>query len=218
MNGAIDIGCYEYQQSGAIVMGSITPYNHYQGDPVTCVASQNGASGSIKYKWDFDDGEPVVTSESSISYTYTRTGIHTNTLYLSTDGGITWCAANTLNSYVATVVPTNIYVKETNAGAAYPYDRDATAATSVADACALACLAADQGRGTVCTVHVADGTYTISAEIALAKPAKIVGNTANPDAVKFDTLSYKRIVADHLNAIDQSAAVMAPTWGDEMHE
>ena len=31
----------------------------------------------------------------------------------------------------------------------------------------------------------------------------------NPDAVKFDRLSYKRILADHLNAIDQSAAVMA---------
>ena len=31
----------------------------------------------------------------------------------------------------------------------------------------------------------------------------------NPNAVKFDTLSYRRILADHLNAIDQSAAVMA---------
>ena len=207
-DGTIDIGCYEYQQTGVVLMGSILPKRHFQGDPVTCVASQMGASGSVVFKWDFDDGTPVITSEDSIPYTYTRIGIHTNTLYLSTDGGITWCATNALEAYVSTVVPTNIYVKETNDGAAYPYDSDATATTNIVDACALACLATDQGRGTVCTVHVADGNYTLAADIPLVNPTVIVGNTTNPDQVIINNNSAQHLA---FSITDASAAIKGVT-------
>ena len=117
-----------------------------------------------------------MTSDTpTASYTYTAVGTYTVTVRAEDASG--GSATFTRNSYIR-CVPRDLYVSSGNSSAAWPYDTQATAAATVAEAVSAA------GEGSV--VHVLPGAYTVSSTVRISSGIAVVGATGTPEDATID--------------------------------
>ena len=174
---AVDIGAYEFDQDTLSVGFSADKIEGTTPFAVTFTAQPTGASGAVTYQWDVDgDGNYDLTSDTpTASYTYTAVGTYTVTVRAEDASG--GSATFTRNSYIR-CVPRDLYVSSGNSSAAWPYDTQATAAATVAEAVSAA------GEGSV--VHVLPGAYTVSSTVRISSGIAVVGATGTPEDATID--------------------------------
>ena len=191
---ALDIGCFEFDQSSATPAGEADSYGILVGATATFTATAFGGSGNYTFKWNFGDGSAEQTTASaSVAHTYAAAGLYTATVAVSDDGGVSWSDPAALPSKVV-VAPAVLYVDDSSADPAFPYDTPAKAAATFADA--YACLTntwpLTLGMAVVdgVTIHVAGGTYT-GAGYGFAGAVAVLGEST--DDTVFDGGSGYRV-------------------------
>ena len=166
---AHDIGAYEYAPSagGAMEAAIVVADADFRYDgTVTATARVSGGSGDYTYEWYLDGALVADQTTGDFSATGLATGNHTLSLVVS-DGEATVTADY---AGVITFHPVEVYVSSTGS-ATFPYDTLETATDSPCDAFAALWLASD----TTCTVHVAEGTFTLTSALTIAHPCRILG-------------------------------------------
>ena len=194
----MDIGAFEFDQDSLSVGFSADRTESTAPFAVTFTAEPTGASGLVTYRWDVDgDGTYDLTSNTATaSHTYTSPGIYTVTVRAEDSSG---AATFTRTDYIR-CVPADLYVSAGNAGAAWPYDTQATAAATLADAVAAA------GNGSA--VHVLPGTYTVSATVRISSAVALSGTTGVPEDVVVDGRnSVRGFILDNAGARLESITV-----------
>ena len=170
----VDIGCYEYTKNeldvGFIssVQAGLAPLE------VTFTATVFGATGTITYKWDFDNDGSVdeTTYTDTVTHIYPKGGLYSIALTITTEGGATKQAV-LLDEVL--VSPKVVYADAANgANAHYPYDTPETATPDLAAAIEIA------GNGS--TILVADGTYTAEGTygFSIDKALRVMSVSGNP--------------------------------------
>ncbi len=171
--GKVDIGCYEYQPDSFYA----TFYTTYEGDgystdEVTFVAVPHGTEDPVTYKWDFgDETDPVETSETEVTHTYSDGGVYTVTL-TATSGNATFTQTRT--GYL--VVYGGVVWVNSSATPKIPYATAETGLTTLPEA--LAIYAGRTGE-----VRLAPGKYEVSAQQTITSAIKVCGTGTTPDDV-----------------------------------
>ena len=165
---AYDLGCYEYVYSGggSLQCAIIVPQIDWpSGASPTVYARAAGGSESYTYAWYVDD---VLSGQTSATPTFTGLSDGRHTLKLVVDDGV----GSAEDEYVDAVDlhPFTVYV-DSEGSDTYPYDTTAKAAHSVNDAFDTVW----KSTSTTATVHIADGTYALSSELALGTQCYILG-------------------------------------------
>ena len=179
---AWDIGAYEYAPSGdeltcAIIIGT----TQWRGDQrPTAQARVVGGSGSYTYEW-YVDG--VLSSEDSAEPAFAGLACGTHALKLVVSDGTLTAEDENLTAF--TLMPGEVWVDEKGSDT-FPYDTSAKAAHSVNAAFAAVWSKADSTG----VVHIAAGTYPVTATLTMATPYKLLGagrdvtTLVGPDLVK----------------------------------
>ncbi len=98
VNGAADIGCYEWSSATAgeeVTFAAVSA----RGDApfaATLQASVHGLAGTLAYLWNFGDGSTAETATSTAAHTYSTPGVYTATLSVRDGNDVVHAAANTL--------------------------------------------------------------------------------------------------------------------------
>lgn len=173
-DGLVDLGCYEFAANGLSGDFTITAESCLASEAhpaeLTLTASLEGAKGEVTYHWVMDDGVPdhraeMTTNANSFVWSCAYAGTYTVTME-ALDGTSSVTAEHTIRT-----APPDLYVTTVNESALYPYETEATAATSIQEALAAAV------DGSV--IHVAVGAYTNSEEIAVTKNVTLIGADRN---------------------------------------
>ena len=173
---AVDIGCFENQRSELECGFTWTADSLIAPASVTLAGVSSQPEGST-YAWSIRNETTGTTSEipasASPSYVFTTgsCGLYSVTLTV-TAGGET--VTHTLSSLFR-IGPEELYVDDDSASPAFPYVTRATAAADIASAIE----AAVDGS----TIHVADGTYGITAQLLVDKGISVVGESGRPAGV-----------------------------------
>ena len=200
---APDIGAYEYMPGESEAMDAaivMTDTDFRYDGTVTASARVAGGSGEYTYEWYLDGALVPDQTTGEFSATGLSTGNHTLRLVVS-DGETT-----VTDDYAGTIVfhPVEVYVSSTGS-ATFPYDTPETATDAPSDAFAALWLASD----TTCTVHVAEGTYYLSSQLAISKPCRILG--AGRDATVLSgarlPFAYRAITMTDANSIVRDLTV-----------
>ena len=177
MGASADIGCYEFEASGLVGDFMIDCSSAIVPATVTLTASVEGGKDAVSYVWDMTDGVAAharhyETTDPSFVWTCEHAGKYTITL--TATSGAESCTAE----HDQQTSPAVLYVAKDNAEAAYPYDSEATAATTIAAAVGAAMDGA--------TIYVAASeTAYVEPQIDLEKNVKILGATGDPKDVRF---------------------------------
>lgn len=177
MGASADIGCYEFEASGLVGDFMIDCPSAIVPATVTLTASVEGGNGAVSYVWDMTDGVAAhachyETTTPTFVWTCEHAGKYTITL--TATSGAESCTAE----HDQQTSPAVLYVAKDNAEAAYPYDSEATAASTIADAVEAAMDGA--------TIYVAASeTAYAEPQIDLEKDVKILGATGDPKDVSF---------------------------------
>jgi len=174
-NGAIDVGCYEFDDSVLSVSFTATPVSGFTPVEVEFTAHVNGVDPAlVQYDWDFGGGMsatvaglPVTTNE------YASGGIFDVTLTI-THAGQT--ASFTREKYLR-YAPRVLHVKKDNGGS-IPFESEANAASTPHEAFALAIPG--------CEIILHPGTYPIPSTVNISIPLRVRGATGNPADVVFE--------------------------------
>ena len=199
----VDIGCYEYTKNeldvGFIssVQAGLAPLE------VTFTATVFGATGTITYKWDFDNDGKVdeTTYTDTVTHIYPKGGLYSIALSITTEGGATKQAV-LLDEVL--VSPKVVYADAANgANAHYPYDTPATATPCLETAIDTA------GNGS--TVLVADGMYvaTNTAGFVVDKAVQILSVSGNPAACVATETAVSGLTQRRVMTINHAAALVS---------
>lgn len=165
LDGAIDIGCYEYAVNGHEVLILAEPQDArvFGGEAVTFTASVYPQPSAAAYAWTVN-GEQV-SSAMSFSRVFSNYGLIEIGLTVTVDG-----VAYEAPSLRLEVCPRTVYVVNPDLNPSQmpvaPFDSPRTAATSLAEALAYV------RDGSV--VQVARGTYTSDVEIIFSNAVTVV--------------------------------------------
>ncbi len=173
--GAIDIGCYEYDESVAAVGLSIAPESVFAGDTVVFTPALVGIADDAARTWTITDEHGVATvlpASCESGAVLSTPGLYTVRLDVAVPGGQTLSAEREAYLYAG---PRTIYVDTTSSTPRSPFGTPATAATDVNAAVFYAGLKA----GT--EVLVADGDYVLTNQLAMpcAMTLHSVGGATN---------------------------------------
>ena len=165
--GAIDIGCYEFDESAASVGLSVTPENLFAGGTAVFTPALVGVADNAPRTWTITDEHGVATvlsasCESGVALS--NPGLYTVHLDVAVPGGQTLSAERAAYLYVA---PQTIYVDAASANPQSPYATPATAATDINAAASYA------NRIDGSDILVADGTYSLTGELHFARPVTL---------------------------------------------
>jgi hypothetical protein len=171
----VDIGCYEYDSDtfqGAFscdITSGIVPV------PITFSATADGTNGTdrLAYYWDWDgDGVTDFATETpSVVRDYPRGGNYSVCLTISNLTAGTAAPAVVKERLLHLCAPT-IYVRTSNAAAAFPYDSWETASASLQ----AAVNAAIDGVAIV----LSNGTHSVASQVIVDRALDIRGLTGNP--------------------------------------
>ena len=165
--GAIDIGCYEYDESSASVGFSVSPENLFAGGTAVFTPALVGVADSAPRTWTITDEHGTAsvlpaTCENGVALS--NPGLYTVRLDVAVPGGQTLAAERAAYLYVA---PSTIYVDAASTNPQSPYATPATAATDINDAVSYA------NRIDGSDILVADGTYPITGELHFERPVTL---------------------------------------------
>ncbi len=166
---AYDIGAYEYvpPAGAALTAAIVIEQNDYRHDQeASATARVAGGSGDYTYEWYLDG--VLVAGQTSDTFAASGMTSGRHNLRVVVSDGETVVTNDFPDAFI--MHPVEVYVSSTGS-ATFPYDTPATATTSPNDAFDALWLAND----TTCVLHVAEGTYTVTSEINLAKPCRIEG-------------------------------------------
>ena len=201
--GAVDIGCYEYQNEGSFAIG-FDVFSAPRGfSPVSMEYRSNviNSSGAITYEWDINgDGVFDVTrvNDPSLVWKYDGDcfGAVDVVLRATDESGHT---ATRRRNELVFVSPRVLYADPDNAARArFPFATPETAGTNLAEVVALA--------SSGCTVLLADGTYDITSELMVVRDIDIRSSSGDPAKcvirqtrrMGWDFAFYSRVV--HMNS------------------
>ena len=179
----VDIGCYEYDSEafqGAFscdITSGIVPVS------VAFSATASGTNGTdrLAYYWDWDgDGATDFATETpSVIRDYPRGGNYSVSLTISNLTAGTAAPAVVKDGLLHLCAPT-IYVRPSNAAAAFPYDSWETASASLQSAV----NAAIDGVAIV----LSNGTHNVASQVIVNRALDIRGLTGNPaDVIVYRT-------------------------------
>ena len=201
---AIDLGCYEADQSRVIASGAVSSYCGYEGTNMTLTASAKGGTGGpYLYRWDCGNGVTNVTADAVSSYAWPDSGLYVIKVQASDNGGATWGAWSTLPVKLV-IAPKTVYVDGASANPTYPYKTPATAAKKISDVLVSFTNNVSSGLCAVdgLTVRVLPGTVADTG-MQLAAAVEIVGDTGDPrDVIINDNTAGKRaFTISHAGAV-----------------
>ena len=178
---AYDLGCYEYVQAGGALQCAIivSQIDWPSGASPTVSARVAGGSESYTYTWYVDS---ALSDQTSATPTFAGLSDGRHTLKL-----VVWDGASSAeDEYVDAIDlhPFTVYV-DSEGSNTYPYDTAAKAAHAVNDAFD----AVWRASSTVATLHIANGTYFLSSELALGTPCHILGAGRDATVLSGGTLS-----------------------------
>ncbi|MCL1909781.1 MAG: PKD domain-containing protein, partial [Kiritimatiellaeota bacterium] len=198
VNGAVDIGCYEYQFNGDGGNADTLDFHfdtfgerrHAVPFTIVVTGAVMNAKGTVQYAWNFGDGSPTIfTSEPTVTYTYLVPSM--------TEYTITGTATDSFNGAFVIrsrggflAAPDVIHVAPGAANEDYPFDSWATALASP-----VAALPYTE-NGTV--ILVSNGVYNCgygygngATALDVTKGVTIRGLTGVPEDVTFQGPSYR---------------------------
>ena len=192
-DAGIDIGAVEGSGVVPLVAMTLSDRMLLGLGAVTFTAWTENLDGITGYTWNFGDGTVDSDSGASASHAYSDFGEFSVGLTVHTAAGDVACkVGNTVS-----VLPRKIYVVKGNAGAAYPYASEKTAAPDVSSALATACAGQE--------IVIAPETYPIAANMNIASAVALRGLTGNPADVVLKaehTSQFIRIAADGAGLYD----------------
>ena len=169
MGAAIDIGAWEYDPNAfGVALRTDVPQG-FAPCAVSLIAEVSGVreGDATAFTWRINGGEPF-TTEGNAVVTNLAAGKYTVAVTLASGGKET----SDEKTDLVRLVPRVMRVIVGNAGAAFPYDTDANAAATLADA-----LAATIPDG---IVELAAGEHELSATVEMLEGKTIRGETGNP--------------------------------------
>ena len=191
---AIDIGCYELDQSAFAYAGFVSSCAVLEGSNVTFNASAVGPASDIVFRWDYGNGTVENTRDAAHVYAYPNAGLFTVRLSASPDGGTSWGEWYTVPTLVV-VAPEVMYVDSNCATPTFPFKTKATASTTLT--AALAALTNNVSGNVMCIdgveVRILAGSSLTETDMRLARAVSVVGDSGNPgDVTIVDSVSGKR--------------------------
>ena len=192
---APDVGCYEADPDA--FSASFVASAAYGFAPVsvtyTVTPVNSGASGVI-CSWDWNGDGIVDETSSQLEITHRFDGYGVFDVKLSVQDKESGISVAVPGSKSFASLPKTMYVAKDNAGAAYPFATEPTAAACLADALA----AAEEDVEIV----VAPEVYPVTAEITVEKGVVVRGATGNPEDVvlRSDGKDHRILDIRHANA------------------
>jgi len=176
--GAVDVGCYELQQTAPAISAAAGDEEVLVGDEVAFTAAVKGGTPDGDITWDFGDG--TAATGASVTHAFATAGWKAVTVSATVGG-------EPLSATVANVVKVcakDIYVSG-EGSAEFPYD---TPETGVADF-ATAFAGATDGS----TVHVGNGFYLTTSQTFIDKAIVIEGIGDSVESVVITNKGTSRI-------------------------
>lgn len=201
-----DIGCYEYVPApgGKLSCTVATEASQYiGGESVTLKAFVEGGTGPYVFSWYLDDADTAAQSGADDTYVWENAAGGGHDVRLVVTDAVQ-ATAEAVEQRIFSVLPLATYA-DVKGGNVYPYDTPDKAAHSLADALAAVWVSAS----TTATVHIAAGTYPISASIGLSLPIRILGTNASVTVI--DSSGYAGRAFTLENEGRRSAALPSPT-------
>ena len=191
-----DIGCYEFDWSKVGFTAKISILqSDYPADgetPATATAVVVGASGEVTYAWYVDGGDEPVSTEASFASAELAAGRHALRLVVTCGSDV----AEDANDAAFNIRPLVAYAGP-NGSNTYPYDTEEKAAHCLNDAVA----ALWSGEGAQTTVHVGEGTVTVSEAINILGSTKIIGAGKDKSVVDGHWAGYQGFVLGNDDAL-----------------
>ena len=172
---AVDIGCYENQKNELECGFTWSVSSAIEPGEVELEASVFGASGNETYAWTVHNettgADVPVDSLGTVSLTGLASGLYTVSLTVTE-----WpYSASHVEAGAFRIGPRDVYVDSASASVQFPYSTRKTAALSIAEGLEAAV------DGSI--VHVADGTYGITAQILVDKGVCLIGESGKKSGV-----------------------------------
>lgn len=211
---AIDVGCYEVDQSSVTCGGYPSTYGAFEGSVVTFTAQGVGGSGEYVFNWDFGDGTISGASGSVCTYAYQTSGLFTMRVAVSDDNGVNWSDWFTVATKIV-VTPKEMFVNASATNPTFPYRTPETGALTLGEA--LEALTNDVSEGFAYTdgaiVRVCPGTYTETG-FRLCHGIRVIGQTGNPADVEIvDNVEKSRaFTIEHADAVVSGLTVSGRGW------
>ena len=211
---AIDLGCYEVDQSGLSCSGHPSVYGTFEGSNVTFTAQGVGGSNNYVFEWDFGDKTSSGPVEAVCTHVYQTSGLFTMRVKVSDDGGANWSDWTTVAAKIV-VTPKEMFVNASAASPTFPYRTPETGALTLGEA--LAALTNDTSEGCAYTdgaiVRVCPGTYTETGFL-LKHGISVIGQTGNPADVEIvDNVEQSRaFTVEHEDALVSGLTVSGLGW------
>ena len=182
MGVRLDIGAYELDPSRMTVSISADVKDYILPSRVSVHANCNVPDGdSAVYCWTFVNGtntaSAMATDDPDIAVNLTVAGKWTVSVSVTNLATEVYCQTTVPN--FLTLAPKNVYVVKGNAGAAYPYDTEATAAADILTAMDSLLMSGQE-------VVIAPGTYPVGRGVSISKGVTVRGSTGNPSDVVID--------------------------------
>ena len=206
---AVDIGCWELDQSAFNCGGYLPKYEALVGSGVEFIAKVVGPATSTLLEWDFGNGVTATTTDLIYTYAYPAGGLFTVKLRASPDGGTTWTDWKDVASNIA-VAPSEIWVEETSEKPTFPYSTRETAARNLDVVFAMLTNSISGGKPCVngVKVRVCPGTYQASG-MYLPVAMSVVGETDNPADVNIvdDVVGKRAFTLSHADAVVKNLTI-----------
>ena len=167
---AYDIGCYEYVYSGSelevVILSSVEALP--EGGTPSVSARVLGAEGEVTYQWYVND---VLSDQTSATPVFSDLPAGAYTIKLTVTCGGKSKSATKENAF--TVMPTEVWVDETDGDdtANYPFNASGKPAKTVNAAFDALWRDADN----TVTIHIGEGTYYLTGELALTTKCNLYG-------------------------------------------
>jgi hypothetical protein len=191
---AVDIGCYEYDQSIVTVGGYPSCYAAHEGDSIVFRASALGVTSDVVFRWDYGNGVVEDTREDTHIYAYPNAGLFTVRLTVSPDGGRSWVDWYTVPAKIV-IAATQMFVDSDCATPLFPYKTRETAATTLW--AAIGALTNTLSANATCVdgseIVILKGSNFKETGIQLKSAVTVHGETDSPaDVVIVDSVAGKR--------------------------
>ena len=211
---AIDLGCYEVDQSGLSCSGHPSVYGTFEGSNVTFTAQGVGGSGNYVFEWDFGDETSSGPAGAVCTHAYQTSGLFTMCVRVSDDSGATWSDWSIVPTKIV-VTPKEMFVNASAANSKFPYRTPETGALTLGEA--LAALTNDTSEGCAYTdgaiVRVCPGMYSETG-FQLKHGISVIGQTGNPADVEIvDNVEQSRaFTIEHGEAVVSGLTVSGRGW------
>lgn len=181
LGDAVDAGCYEMDQSVFTVDFDFVPRGLFVPSVADCKATAIGGNGEVTYKWDLNgDGVPERETTDTV---FVWDDLPAGTLAVNVSA-VDGSARKTTSTKVISVklAPRDMYVKDSNPDAEFPYDTWEKAASGLAGLRSAVAAGIDGS-----SVWVGDGIYTHGigdgVGVTISDGVRLIGYSGNPSAV-----------------------------------